>query len=382
MFDNLLTRCVTPEKVIWEAPTKMTLDLGDEDGAQTYILQKGALEYLHNKIEIKVATSKEVYKKSSDMWKQLRDIQLANAKDKMIEANAFYLEKPTLLYLINDAKEIVDIVDFPSMEDYENFKLKHQNFKFDVTLGDADTDRFKTRKIPIECRNGLTKIICYEKNIDITSVEYTPIVILECNNSKSTYQVYNGILMCDANDVDNVIYTIMPSLSANLDEKFLNELIEYFDMEKAIDFAKEKSEELYNAYKEFKKHPYEISAREMTSLCKKLGYKLELDDGNTLHPIENMADDNNNAKIQKFYNTFKDVTGESTYEILQMSDLKRTFRYNHITLLDMLTILSKEYLTSSGYKITAEVLSDIVYKLYYNKNADKVQSDDVKNDIK
>ena len=188
--------------------------------------------------------------------------------------------------------------------------------------------------------------------------------------------------MCDANDVDNVIYTIMPSLSANLDEKFLNELIEYFDMEKAIDFAKEKSEELYNAYKEFKKHPYEISAREMTSLCKKLGYKLELDDGNTLHPIENMADDNNNAKIQKFYNTFKDVTGESTYEILQMSDLKRTFRYNHITLLDMLTILSKEYLISSGYKITAEVLSDIVYKLYYNKNADKVQSDDVKNDIK
>lgn len=382
MFDNLLTRCVTPEKVIWEAPTKMTIDLGDEEGEQTYILQKGALEYLHNKIEIKVATSKEVYKKSSDMWKQLRDIQLANAKDKMIEANAFYLEKPTLLYLINDAKEIVDIVDFPSMEDYENFKLKHQNFKFDVTLGDADTDRFKTRKIPIECRNGLTKIICYEKNIDITSVEYTPIVILECNNSKSTYQVYNGILMCDANDVDNVIYTIMPSLSANLDEKFLNELIEYFDMEKAIDFAKEKSEELYNAYKEFKKHPYEISAREMTSLCKKLGYKLELDDGNTLHPIENMADDNNNAKIQKFYNTFKDVTGESTYEILQMSDLKRTFRYNHITLLDMLTILSKEYLTSSGYKITAEVLSDIVYKLYYNKNADKVQSDDVKNDIK
>lgn len=382
MFDSLLTRCVTPEKVMWDAPTKMTIDLGDEEGEQTYILQKGALEYLHNKIEIKVATSKEVYKKSSDMWKQLRDIQLANAKDKMIEANAFYLEKPTLLYLINDAKEIVDIVDFPSMEDYENFKLKHQNFKFDVTLGDANTDRFKTRKIPIECRNGLTKIICYEKNIDITSVEYTPIVILECNNSKSTYQVYNGILMCDANDVDNVIYTIMPSLSANLDEKFLNELIEYFDMEKAIDFAKEKSEELYNAYKEFKKHPYEISAREMTSLCKKLGYKLELDDGNTLHPIENMADDNNNAKIQKFYNTFKDVTGESTYEILQMSDLKRTFRYNHITLLDMLTILSKEYLTSSGYKITAEVLSDIVYKLYYNKNADKVQSDDVKNDIK
>lgn len=65
-----------------------------------------------------------------------------------------------------------------------------------------------------------------------------------------------------------------------------------------------------------------------------------------------------------------------------MSDLKRTFRYNKMTLLEMLTILSKEYLTYNGSKITADVLSDIVYKLYYNKNVDKVQSDDVKNDIK
>ena len=378
MFDTLVTKCVTPKTVTWDAPTLMTLDFGDEDGAQTYTLQKGALEYLHSKIEVKVATSKELYKKSKEMWKQLRDAQLEEAKDKMVEANVFYLEKPTLLYLITDSRDIIDIIDFGSKEDYEDFKLKHQNFNLDITTMN------KTRKIFTEGKGGLAKFICYDKNIDITAVDYTPIVILEANNSKSKYQAYNGILMCDvvAGEEESTVYTIMPSLSANLDEKQLSVLIEYFNMEKAIEFATEKAEDLYNAYLEFKKDPIEISAREMTSLCKSLGYKLELDDGNTLHPLENMSDDKNNIKIQQFYNTFKDITGESTYEILQMSDLKRTFRYNKMTLLEMLTILSKEYLTYNGSKITAEVLSDIVYKLYYNKNVDKVQSDDVKNDIK
>ena len=378
MFDTLVTKCVTPKTVTWDAPTLMTLDFGDEDGAQTYTLQKGALEYLHSKIEVKVATSKELYKKSKEMWKQLRDAQLEEAKDKMVEANVFYLEKPTLLYLITDSRDIIDIIDFGSKEDYEDFKLKHQNFNLDITTMN------KTRKIFTEGKGGLAKFICYDKNIDITAVDYTPIVILEANNSKSKYQAYNGILMCDvvAGEEESTVYTIMPSLSANLDEKQLSVLIEYFNMEKAIEFATEKAEDLYNAYLEFKKDPIEISAREMTSLCKSLGYKLELDDGNTLHPLENMSDDKNNIKIQQFYNTFKDITGESTYEILQMSDLKRTFRYNKMTLLEMLTILSKEYLTYNGSKITADVLSDIVYKLYYNKNVDKVQSDDVKNDIK
>ena len=378
MFDTLITKCVTPKAVTWEAPTLMKLDLGDENGIETYKLQKGALEYLHNKIGVKVSTSKDLFKKSTEMWKQLRDNQLAEAKDKMVETNIFYLEKPTLLYLITDSKDIVDIIDFPNLEDYESFKLKHQSFNLDITTMN------NTRKIFTEGKGGLAKFICYDKNIDITQVDYTPIVIIESNNSKSKYLTYNGILMCDIIDEgeDRTVYTIMPALSANLDEKFLSTFIDYFDMGKSIEFATEKAEDLYNAYQEFKKDPIEISAREMTSLCKSLGYKLELDDGDTLHPLENMADNNSNIRIQQFYNTFKDVTGESTYEILQMSDLKRTFRYNRMTLLEMLTILSKEYLTYAGSKITAEVLSDIVYKLYYNKNVDKVQSEDVKNDMK
>ena len=108
---------------------------------------------------------------------------------------------------------------------------------------------------------------------------------------------------------------------------------------------------------------------------------MELDDETRLHPIEALSDEENNRRIQDFYNTFKDVSGETTYEILQLSDLRKTFRYNKLTLLEVLGILSKEYLTYDGSKITAEILGDIVYKLLYNKNMDRSQVEDVKKDV-
>lgn len=47
----------------------------------------------------------------------------------------------------------------------------------------------------------------------------------------------------------------------------------------------------------------------------------------------------------------------------------------------MLGILSKEYLTYDGSKITAEILCDIVYKLMNNKNVDKLQVEYVRSDV-
>lgn len=389
MLETLTTRCVTPKSVEWVSPTKLKMDIGDGEDMQLFPMLKGAIDYLHNKVELKVATSKELFKKSEEMWRQLRDTQLEVASDKMKESSAFYLDKPTLIYIIDDNKCVVDIIDFPSMTDYEDFKLKHERHQLDLTARNRtknvleNEDVITSRIFNTSNREEVIKFICYDKNVDILEEEYTPVVIAEYNNKKAKYQVYNGILICNKSDEEGKIkYTLMPSLSPLLNEKSYSSLIEYFDMEKSLDYAKDKAEELYNAYVEFENDPIEISAREMTSLCKLLGYKLELDDGDTLHPFENMSDEDNNIRIQKFYNTFKNVTGESTYEILQMSDLKRTFRFNKMTLLEMLSILSQEYINATDSKVSASILSDIVYKLFYNKGVDKIQSEDVKHDIK
>lgn len=378
VFSSIITDCVIPKSVEWVSPTSMQLDINDGNGMKTYVLAKGALEYLHSQVDIKVATSKDLFKKSETMWKQLKDDQLVLARNRVMKADVFDLEASTTLYLIDSqAFVIVDIVTFADETSCEEFKKKHQNFKLELTSNRNSITTYS------ESEGGLVKFINYNTTVDIEEDKYIPIVILEGNNNKAQYKAFNGIMMISGTvGGDDFAVVIMPALSANLDEKRLSTLIEYFDMDSSLKFAVEKAPDMYKAYQEFCKNPIEISAREMTSLCKSLGYKLQLDDGDTLHPIEALNDETNNLVIQAFYNTFKDVTGESTYEILKMSDLKRTFRYNKVTLLDMLTILSKEYYVYYKSKVTAEVLSDIVYKLYYTHSLDRLQSEDVKNDMK
>lgn len=368
MFDLMKTKCVTPKSVRWEGPTTMVIDINDGAEEQVYTIMKGAEEFIHRQIDVKPATSKELFKKSPETWKQFRDEQLAKASDQPVEAQRFYLNKPTLLYLVTDTKELVDMIDFRTEEELEEFKVQHQNYILEITTVEC------TRKFFTDGKNGLVKLVCYDKNIDIAEEEYTPVVILELNNKKSNYEVYSGILIYKD-------FTFIPSISYDLHDKSLASFISYFNMSNYIKYATDRAQDLYEAYKTFQENPVEISAREMTHLCSKVGYKLELDDEAKLHPIEALSDVENNKRIQEFYNTFKNVTGETTYEILQLSDLRKTFRYNKLTLLEVLGILSKEYLTYDGSKITAEVLGDIVYKLMNNKNVDKLQVEYVRSDV-
>ena len=56
------------------------------------------------------------------------------------------------------------------------------------------------------------------------------------------------------------------------------------------------------------------------------------------------------------------------------------FRYNELTLLDLLSILSKEYLNYEGSKITADILNSIVFNLLDKQN-DKKQIESIKNEV-
>ena len=368
MFDLMKTKCVSPKSVSWEGPTTMRIDINDDEGPQVYSLMKGAEEFIHRQIDVKPATSKELFKKSKETWCQFRDEQLAKASDQPVEAQRFYLDKPTLLYLVTETKELVDMIDFKTAEEMEEFKVKHQNYILEITTIDC------TKKFFTDGKNGLIKLVCYDKDIDIADEEYTPVVILELNNKKSKYEVYSGILIYKD-------FTFVPSISYDLKDSSLASFINYFNMSTYLKYSTDRAQDLYETYKLFQENPVEISVREMTSLCSRVGYKLELDDEAKLHPIEALSDAENNKRIQDFYNTFKNITGETTYEILQLSDLRKTFRYNKLTLLEVLGILSKEYLTYDGSKITAEILGDIVYKLMNNKNVDKLQVEYVRSDV-
>ena len=128
MFDSLLTRCVTPKSVTWDSPKTLIMDLGDGREEILYTLMKGAESFLYKQIDIKPQTSKDLYKQSKEMWKEFIDAQLYKAKDKVSELQSFYLDKSTLVYLVNDSNEIIDIADMGSLEELEEFKIIHKNY--------------------------------------------------------------------------------------------------------------------------------------------------------------------------------------------------------------------------------------------------------------
>lgn len=369
MFDTIVTKYVQPKHVDWKSYNELILDFGDDKGPQVYKLLKGAETYLYKNIDIKPGTSKEVYKKSSTIWKNLIECQLEKCADESNLNNIFSLTSDTMLYLVNDMYEIVDVFDFRNKELLEEYKLLHEKFTIEITTVE------KTKKFFQEAKGGLNKLVCYDRDIDVVAVENTPVVILELNEQKSKYTIYNGIFRYNT-------FTFVPHTNYVFETDSLIDFIRHFDIDVLLHDTKQLSEELVGVYETFVKNPVEISVRELTTILKKCGYKLDIDMSDKLVPIENMVDEENNVKIQDYYNTFKYTTGESAFDIMKLSELKKTFRYNKITLLDTLNILSKEYLNSYSSKVTVEVLVDIILRLSSINGSDKSQVDSIKEEVK
>lgn len=362
MFDSVITKCVNPKSVNWIAPDKVELDIGEEQPTNSELL-KGALNYLYKKIDLKVSTSKEVYKKSKGIWTQLKNIQLDKVEN--TPGVDFSLEKDTVVYLLDNLNDVVDMEDLQTKENAEEFKDLHKQFTLELTT----TNR--TKKFFTDGKGGLIKFVCYRSDYDVTQKEYTPVVILELNTTKSSYIVYSGILIYKT-------FIFIPNTNYLMHNDSLISFIKLFDMEKYLEIADEDAERLYDLYNSFT--PVEISARELTSLIKKAGYKLEIDPmTGSLFPIGSMNDETNSEKVADFYNTFRQ---ESALDILSLNEFKKTFKYNELTLEDLLQIFSKEYLQYDGSKITVELLGDLVYRLTNVSNTDKIQTDTIIDEVK
>lgn len=368
MFESMLTKVIRPKEVSWTSPKYMYIKLTAEDEKyDTYDILKGADIFLHKQLDLKPSTSKEVFKKSENIWLDLKNTQLKKAEENPDLRKVFSLTKPEVLYLVDDYKNIVDVFDARDEESITEFENHLEKFTLDITTQEK-TDKFFT-----DGKGGLIKLVFYKHGTDLTKEDYTPVVLLEYNNEKSQYKVYTGILIYNT-------FTFIPSISTYYDADKLSDFIKGFDVEEVLNYSTENAEELYKSYNQFKDNSVEISARELISLLKKVGYKLELKTDDQLDAIEAIQDSESNQKIQEFFNTFTLTTGETAYDILALSELKKIFRYNKLTLLEVLAILSKEYLTYDGSKITADVLSSIVFNLYDKQN-DKRQAESIKHEI-
>ena len=369
MFESMLVKIIKPKEIIWDNPKNLDIKLEKDAPKYTpYTLYKGADNFLHKQLDLKPSTSKEVFKKAETVWKQLKDIQLDKAADNPDRRYQFSLDKDTVVYLVDDYNNLIDVFDAKDEETLKEFKEKLEKFTISVSTNNT-TSKFFT-----DGKSELLKLICYDNKADITKQDYTHVVLMEYNNAKSDYKIFTGILIYKT-------FTFIPSISSYIEAKTLSDFIKVVDIDEALKFSTENAEDLYNSYKSFEENPVEVSARELITLLKKVGYKLELKTDDQLDAIENISDEVSNTKIQNFFNTFTFTTGETAYDILALSELKKIFRYNKLTLLEVLGILSKEYLTYDGSKITADLLGSIVFNLYDKQN-DKRQAESIKKEIK
>lgn len=359
----MLIKKIKPNKVVWRRPDRLTIEL-DEDNIVESELYKGALEDIHKTLGFKIPTSKDVYKLNHDIWNELRDYtisELENNTNKKFDLNNIY-------YLMDDSYNVVDVTTFDNLEDEVKFDECLKKYTADITTFE------RTRKFYSDCKDGTVKLVCYDSNDDITTKDYVPVVILEFNTEKAVYKVYTGILVYTN-------FTFIPNVGTYGEYNNIKSVILHLDISKVLQFAKESALDLYNQYLEFVKDNEEISVRELMRLLDKFGYKLQLNTSDNIDDISNITDETAVKEIQDFFNTFSIVTGETALDVIKLPELQKIFKYNNLTFVQLLHILSKEYLTFEGSKIRMDDIINIVFKLF-SKSTDTNNVDSIKRVIK
>lgn len=367
MFETIIVKRLKPESVEFNHPKYIRLNSEDyEENQSVFEIYKGAEKYLYKRLNIKPNTSKEVYKLSESIWKQLIDKQIRECEED--EHDKFSLNDDKTIYLCSEDRGLVDIFKISNEEELENFEQKLEKYVIDITTTE------KTKKFFTDSKDDTLKLVCYDSDADLPNEEYTPVVLMELNVKKSIYKVYTGIIIYNN-------FTFIPSLETYMDTDVFNRFIRGFDLNDCLDYSKENAENVYTTYRQLLDNDTEISVRELLHLMNSVGYKIALSEDNQIGEIKNLNDEENNLEIQNFFNTFNLVTNESAVEVLSLTELQKIFRYNKLTFMEVLRILSKEYLEYEGSKVTASKLGEIIINLF-NRTIDKKQAEIIKNEIK
>ena len=167
MFEKMIAKVVQPKSISWNTPKFIEYETTDSEGKQLAEIKKGADVFLHKQIDLKPATSKEVYKKSESIWKQLLQHQLDKCLDNPDNRYGFSLDKETVVYLIDDYNNLIDVV-LLCVTPYDEInceapkeiaeEIAQKLYNFMVKAGsyfctrcklDADISRLKDGSLPI-----------------------------------------------------------------------------------------------------------------------------------------------------------------------------------------------------------------------------------------
>ena len=372
MFEESIANCIRPKKVEWVSPSTIQLSTDENEDPRPYDIMKCAEKFLYKKVDISTSMSKELYKKSEDLWKQLRDMQLARCKDRAKINDQFDLTSSNIVYMVTKHGDIVDMVEISDDSDFDQLDEATQKFNLELSTRENTTTIFG------EGAGGLCKFVLYNKDYDVESRDYTPVLLVELNHLKGNYVIYSGIMIYE----NNQFQTFIPSTTPFAGSDKYHLFVQGFNIDEFLKYTEETAQELYDVYKQFKENPVEISLREVSAILSKIGCRPAVDeyDFEKVAPFPKIFDETTNMQLQEYFNSYKFVTHEVAADLIGLSEFRKTFRYNKLTLLDLLKMLSNEYMSYNDTRVTANVLSNIVIKLYDRSSSDKLLTQLVKNE--
>ena len=364
MFDTFMVKALEHDDVVFSEPHLLTIT--NKEDVKDYSILKGAENYIYKRLKLRPATSNKINKQ---IWNDLIRDRLEFAETNYSKVTEQFVKDDNyLMYLVDESYNLVDLYNcYGSEEDKQQFLDKLKQFKFLITTSDMFGKTF------CDGKDGIGKFIFYRKDADLVEDDYTPVVFVEMNHKSSTYNVYSGIYMYKES-----LY--IPTLQTLLSCDSFSDFVKHLDIDNFLDLSEKSGQQIYDNYREYEKNCDEISVREVVNVLKTIGYKLKLADDDNIAEIDNMTDEDNSMRLQEFFNTFRFTTGESAVAILSLSEIQKIFRYNKLTVIDLLKILSKEYLTYDGCKVTAGLLASYAFPMYGSKT-DKQQVTTIQNEL-
>lgn len=362
MFELLSAKLLDKKEVTLSKPNEIIILENGVDKPVIYDIEKAASTFMYKQLGATASTCKELYKNNEPMWKSYIDSRL---EDKDGRPAPFKFEYNDVRYVADNNYSLIDM-SIMSDDYYEDFKSRLETYNMEINSLEH------TNKFYFNGTGGLVKLVLYRAGANLVENDYTPVVVLEVNNKKAEYSIYTGILIYKS-------FAFIPSMNPVATYQSYIDFIMSINILGTLQLAEESGQDLYHAYLDFKTGHAEISARELIRILNRVGCKLELKEDLSLDDISNLQDEEANRTIKDFFNSFVKVTGETAEDILNLSEIRKVFKYNKLTIVDLLEILSKEYLKDDT-KVSAQILSDLVFGLY-TKKIDNTDAKSVIEDI-
>lgn len=364
MLESLNAKVLNVKEASLTKPNELTILEDGADRYDVYTMEKAANKYLYKQLDATMSTSKELYKSNEEFWKQYIDDKLKEKDDK---PKPFKFNDENVRYIVDESHNIIDITEM-SDDYFEDFKSKLDMFLMEVNSTEH------TEEFCFDGVGGLVKLVLYRSKTEMVEQDYTPVVICEINNKRAEYSIYTGILIYKT-------FTFIPSMNPVATYQSFIDFIFGINILGTLELSENNARGLYDAYLDFTSNNIEISARELIRVLTKAGYKLQLKEDMSLDDIDKLRNEESNITIKNFFNTFKLSTGETAEDILNLSEIKKVFKYNKLTIVDLLKILSNEYLSQDDKaKVNAQILSDLVFGLY-TKRIDATDARGIIDDI-